>query len=353
MPRQTLKQRKDGRYKCVYKGIQFYGDTQSAALAARDAYKRQEGQKKPQKPVTFITYSIRWVSTYKKNCQKSTYNQYVSYLNRAADHLPDGPIQAITPTDIQDLYNAVLEGMGDWTIKKFCMLISSVFESAFNDGLISRNPCASVKRPKGEANSHRAIEPWERELVLLSVGKHKMALMAMVMLYAGLRRGEALEIDVDRDVDLANQVIHVRGAVHFDTNQPVHGATKTKAGFREIPLFAPLLRALQGQHGLLFGNSEGLTASQTVFRRAWASYMRSLSSISLHGPVSFTPHDLRHSFCTMLYEADVDIKTAVRWMGHADEKMILRIYAHLSKSKEQEATEKVQSIVENLAKGSK
>lgn len=42
------------------------------------------------------------------------------------------------------------------------------------------------------------------------------------------------------------------------------------------------------------------------------------------------PHDLRHSFCTMLRDNGVDIKLAMRWMGHADEKMILRIYDHIT-----------------------
>ena len=39
MPRQSLKQRSDGRYACVYKGTFFYGATQSEALAKREAYK--------------------------------------------------------------------------------------------------------------------------------------------------------------------------------------------------------------------------------------------------------------------------------------------------------------------------
>ena len=42
------------------------------------------------------------------------------------------------------------------------------------------------------------------------------------------------------------------------------------------------------------------------------------------------PHDLRRSFCVMLRDAGVDMKLAIRWMGHADEMMILRIYDHVS-----------------------
>ena len=56
-------------------------------------------------------------------------------------------------------------------------------------------------------------------------------------------------------------------------------------------------------------------------------------------------HDFRHTYCTMLYEAGIDLKTAQRWMGHADEKMILRIYAHLTERQEQKAVEKLKEFM--------
>ena len=52
-------------------------------------------------------------------------------------------------------------------------------------------------------------------------------------------------------------------------------------------------------------------------------------------------HDFRHTFATMLWEASVDLKTAMKWMGHADQTMILRVYAHLTDKKEQEAALKM------------
>ena len=42
MPRvkkQHLKRRADGRYRCKYNGVQFYGATEEETLAAREAYK--------------------------------------------------------------------------------------------------------------------------------------------------------------------------------------------------------------------------------------------------------------------------------------------------------------------------
>ena len=42
-----------------------------------------------------------------------------------------------------------------------------------------------------------------------------------------------------------------------------------------------------------------------------------------------TPHIFRHNFATMLYYSEVDMKEAVRLMGHSDEKKIIEIYACL------------------------
>lgn len=107
MPRQTLKQRKDGRYKCVYKGIQFYGDTQSEALAARDAYKRQEAQKKPQ-DVTVMAYVLRWLPAYKDGVNRKTYNQYAGMLESFCEYVGlNAKIQHINKTDVAEYYNTI------------------------------------------------------------------------------------------------------------------------------------------------------------------------------------------------------------------------------------------------------
>ena len=54
----------------------------------------------------------------------------------------------------------------------------------------------------------------------------------------------------------------------------------------------------------------------------------------------------------MLYDAGVDIKTAVKWVGHADSKMIMQIYAHLTEQREKQAEIDARKHVENLLAGS-
>ena len=203
------------------------------------------------------------------------------------------------------------------------------------------------------------LTQWEYGLVESMVGKHDFAMGAMLMLYAGLRRGEALAFNIDRDVDFDAGIIHVREAVYFVANQPGLKSTKTNAGVRDIPLFDPLRNALEGKHGLACKNSSNGIMSEAAFRSKWSSYKTAMET-KLNGchlrwygrtkehkamlekgealpewrSITIRTHDFRHSFCSMLYNAGVDIKTAMKWMGHADEKMIIKIYAHLSEQKE-------------------
>ena len=188
-----------------------------------------------------------------------------------------------------------------------------------------------------------------------------------------------MAIDADKNVDLDSKRINVKNAIHFEKNQPEEFRTKSKAGVRSIPLFAPLPELLKDHHGLIIQKELGGYVSKTVFRNQWKSYLYHLSRKEngglqkrWHGrtkehkailtaggelppwkEVKFTPHDLRHSFVTMLYDAGVDIKTAVKWVGHADAKMIMEIYAHLTEQRENQAEIDARKHVENLLKGSK
>ena len=62
----------------------------------------------------------------------------------------------------------------------------------------------------------------------------------------------------------------------------------------------------------------------------------------------FTAHQLRHSYATMLYDADVDVKTAQKLLGHADFGVTMKIYTHLSSEKETAGIEKLNEHLDQL-----
>jgi integrase len=54
-----------------------------------------------------------------------------------------------------------------------------------------------------------------------------------------------------------------------------------------------------------------------------------------------TPHYFRHNFATLMYDADIDILTAVKIFGHKDKSILLDVYTELSKAKERASVERI------------
>ena len=66
-----------------------------------------------------------------------------------------------------------------------------------------------------------------------------------------------------------------------------------------------------------------------------------------------TMHWLRHTFCTLLYLAGVDVVQACAQMGHADVSTTLRIYTHLDAIHKRKSVDKLDAYLENRAGESK
>lgn len=66
----------------------------------------------------------------------------------------------------------------------------------------------------------------------------------------------------------------------------------------------------------------------------------------------FTPHDLRHTFCTIMYEAGVDVLVAKEQMGHSDVSITLGIYTHLNAEHKKSDISKLEKYLANEKWGS-
>lgn len=329
-----LTKRPDGRYCAWYKGKAFYGRTEREALAARDDFKYKCERDIDQiAPITVEEYAAQWLPVAKASVGTKCYNDYAVQLEKLCKVCGMKLMQSVTPDDIKKVWSDFV-GLSDSTIHRANMLYKSMFESAIESGHCRKNPvkAESAKPHKGTKGSHRAITEEERKLI--ETVPHRFQTAAMIMLYAGLRRGEMVALT---DKDIYDGYIHVTKAVKFAGNKPVITTPKTGSGYREVPVLAklkPFLRDVDGY--VLKSVKKDDMVTQVAFRRAWFSYLHDLSVVAGH-PVKIQPHDLRHSFCTMLRDKGIDMKLAMQWMGHADEKMILQIYDHVSDKRIQSA----------------
>lgn len=390
--KQVLVKRPDGRYRAKYLGKEFYSFDMDEALRMRDEYKAQvESGERVISNQTVHSYASSWLPVHKASVSKNTYSAYSHYLELLTMKLGGKALKDVTPSDIKEVYNLFI-GKSESSIKKAKMLYVDLWDCAIEDGYTKYNPCRSkgALPHKGASGTHRALTPEEDEMILSTPADLRLAVL--LMRYAGLRRGEVFDFDIDQSVDFNRKVITVSSAVRFEGNKGVLSDPKTEAGKREVPLLDILAKELKDHHGKICPLKKVSIMTSSAWRAMWDHYilqleaelngcpqrrwfhltrewkrshpeeyakyyeMREKSPISADEyrlrdwqSVTIRPHDLRHSFCTMLRDAGVDIKLAIKWMGHADEKMILRIYDHGSPDREQR---NIQALNNSVNKGS-
>ena len=372
------KPQSNGLYRYWYKGKQFWGKTDSEAKQKRDRYKIEcEYGIEHQESVTVFDLAQKWLPTAKAGTSKSTYNQYASIMEKMIEVIGDKYVSAVTPADIKQIWTLFV-GLSQSYISKASFLYKSFFQFAMENRFCAFNPALSIsaKPHKGTKGTHRPLTKSEIELV--ETVPHRVQAAAMFMLKAGLRRGEVLAL---RMSDIHDDRIWINNAVKFVNNAPVVGRTKNESSKRTVPLFAPLLPFIDSIEDYVLPDEKGKACSETAFQRAWESYLTDLSTHAngiqkrwyhltkewkqehpdeyqhylelkkkdkveaeeyrLTGwkEISFRPHDLRHTFCTVARDNGIDINTVRSWLGHSSERMILQIYDHLSEDRENKMIE--------------
>lgn len=308
-----------------------------------------------------------WVQKWLKIKKSEVSAKYYDCCSSAADKLDVlSPVEIVDlrATDLQeiliDLTSATSPKTGRQyarrTIKLVKDVAASVMELAIENRVIEFNPFAKVKVPKNakEAVEREALTEEQREWV--DNTPHRAQTAAMIMLYAGLRRGELLPLKWC-DIDLENKTIDINKSVEYvNGSAHIKKGGKTKAAVRTVFIPQKLvdyLKPLQGApFELVCPSARGVLMSDTSWRRLWESYMCDLNikygkwenqingskaPKSKYAPEklpmvieTFTAHQLRHTYITMLYMAGIDVLTAKEQAGHADIQTTLGIYTHLN-----------------------
>lgn len=286
----------------------------------------------------------------------SQYRHYKSVLSAFDRSMILSKVRA---ADIQAVITKLFdEGKAKRTLQFYRSAISQVFDLAVERKAIEYNPCAAVKIPKkAPQTTRRALTEKEQEYIRGT--PHRAQTAAMIMLYAGLRRGEVIpltwnDIDFRRKQITINKFVEKNNSGSFE----LKSAGKSDAAKRVVGMpdvLIEYLRKAPKEDLLICRNASGRMHSDTSWRRMWNSYMTDInfkystrrvnnpkaktkiakSKFTRYGVVKeipeFTPHMLRHTYATNLYFSGVDVLTAKELLGHSDVKTTLGIYTHLDK----------------------
>jgi integrase len=351
-----------GKHKYVretfyHDGKQYFvtGKTKDEAIrkAALKKDKLERGEVGISGNMTVGRYIDEWLDTYKKPAvAKKQFDDYKGmFAKMVAPEIGKLRLTEVKDIHLQKILNRQAGLSGD-RLGKLRSRMHALFRQAYASRLILRNPAEFLTLPKATDGTHRSITDFEREHFLKAAETHYAGLMFKVMLYCGLRTGEAVALDW-RDIDFVKKRIHVTKAMESGTD--VIKEPKTKAGIREIPIPDDIIGELLAMKGdpfdPVFTRPGGLGRYTNMSRhRAWESLkkqmdismgakfekrkakdgkMRMTKVLSVVAP-DFVPYCLRHTYCTDLQDKGVPINVAKYLMGHTNISVTAGIYTHTS-----------------------
>lgn len=307
-----------------------------------------------------------------EDCSEAEYSQTKARLNYFLEYgngaLAKTSLDKLLQTDIQPAVNLLFienptthKRTAKRTLRRYIRALGNVFEFARKMRAYSfSNPCDDVSIPKKAAeNSRTAINEYTIKLILTT--EHRAGLAAAIFLLAGLRRGELTALTWD-DIDLETKSISISKS--FDFKSGTVKEPKTAAGKREIAISDYLCRILKTQKAKSHGKyvvekSRGGRITESAWKRLFESYMEALKEADKRAKGSgtapkddvfeaFTPHMLRHTYCSMLQWSGVDIKTAQELIGHNDYEVTANIYTHGSASLKETAAAMQNEFITHL-----
>lgn len=374
MPKKKNAVRKDGRIPVqVYLGRDennrrkyktVYGKTQKEAdeKALQVKIAMHKGLDVTAERDSFSDWAKRWKAIKELEVSGVKYTVYCNAIKHLNEYLGDLAISKIRTANVQTIITDLAKNnpntgkpMAAETLKTLKSAASQIFQIAIDNRVMEYNPAAAVKIPgQNEESDRRALTAIEQAWI--EGMPHRAQCAAMIMMHAGLRRGEVIPL-MWSDVNLDARTISVSRSVeiiksHFEPKDSL----KSDASRRVVDIPQKLVDFLRDQPRTslyVCPSLKGGLHTQSSWARMWETYLLDLnikygnfsafhrkkngkpftSKFDPEG-VPFvipkiTPHWLRHTFATNLYLAGVDILTAKEQLGHSSVQTTLDLYTHL------------------------
>lgn len=299
----------------------------------------------------FSVIADEWEREHESCVSESTRRVYSYAVKRLKEEFK-GLASEVRPLDVQR-YIAAFEKQGRSanSVQIELAVCKMIFAHAVLSGDIDVSPAAEVKRSRGLPAKKREALTEDQEAAVKAAGIAQEAcwwLFGYLLLYTGMRRGEALALSYS-DIDRKAGVIHVNKKLSYAAGQfpKLEASLKSKNGLRDIPLLPPLAAALpKNRVGLVFPGEDGGFMRASEIQRNWRAYCRDIGlneiqrtdSGKLVETFPITPHCFRHSFATICYEAGLDPRQAAGILGDTPE-VLESVYTHLRDSRKRTAAD--------------
>jgi len=346
--RRGFKSRKDAQEAMKQLNAQVYNGT----------FKKQQFE-------TYEDIYHKWVTQYEDTVEESTFIKTVGIFKNHI--LPVMGYYRIDKIDVAVCQKHV----NSWSkkLKRFRMVkhyAAKLMKYALKHGYVNTNPFDLVEMPnprkKIELDDEEFENFYERDqlIALLEAFKRNYNLMVYTLFhllaYSGMRKGEVFALTWN-DINFENNEIRINKAISRGKDCQLYLKTTKNGVVRTISIDNETMALLTKwrfeqrktylKKGLNTFNKKQLVFSnkdnkfiQPVQTQKW------LNKVLLkYNLPTITTHGLRHTHCSLLFEAGATIKEVQERLGHTDVKTTLEIYTHVTKKTKAGTIEKFDTFM--------
>ena len=337
----------DGRRKSVF------GATQREVLEKLRAMHRAQDGGIPiptDERQTVGAFLATYLEGARPKLRPRTWTRYEQLVRVHAGAIARLPLARLGPQHLDRLYAARLEsGSAPRTVRNLHALLHKAIGQASSWGLVPRNVVDLVSPPRASRYEMVTLTEEQTRAFLEAAAGERLEALYVLAITSGMRQGELLALRWS-DVDLEKATAQVRQSVQFvQGGGYVFTPPKTAKSRRKVELTKVAVAALRRHRarqleerlaaaggwedlGVVFANEVGRPTDGTNL--AERSYRRILARAGLP-TIRF--HDLRHTAATLMLGGGVHPKVASEMLGHADVRITMDLYQHVTPTMQREA----------------
>lgn len=304
---------------------------------------------------SFKEIASLWFDSYQNTVKPTTANNLKSKLDTMIeDYFKDIQINDITVVFCQDLFLKLSKRYVMYT--SYASILNRIMRYAVLLDIINTNPLDKVIKPKSKEIQKKDNCYTKEELnKFLTVAKKDSSqvfhTLTHTIAYTGLRIGEALGLKWS-DINFKDKMISVNHTLVTIDGKQVLQSPKTKASKRIISVDQYTLKLLKEwqleqkkeffklgkpylhDENFIFTNSTGTVYVPTEIGKI----LRRL--IKRNNLKSISPHGLRHTHASLLFESGIQPKEISDRLGHNNIKTTLDLYTHINDNQRSNAVDK-------------
>ena len=330
-----MTRRKDGRYQETLtingKRHYFYGSTKAEVLR-----KIKDFEFKEEHGIDFKTVADEWWEYHEKKLSYNSTKNYKPAKERAISVFGKISIKDIEPTEISRHIKQFSLTHAEKTVKTQLLVYNLIFKYAVEMGYCPFNPVRDLSIPDNLPKTKRTSPP-QNEIDIVKNSVHiKFGLFMYMALYTGLRCGELLALTWE-DINLKERTITINKSLCHQNNKPFVKLPKTKKSVGQVPILDKLYTVIKPSKGIVFANEHGEHLTKRQFQTLLNNYKKETG-------VTSTPHQFRHAYATMLFEAGIPPEEAQVLLRHAQISTTMDIYTDLREEKKKKIFENVYGV---------